>query len=180
MSDTVNQIEWLRKQLEVMETMLRPARKQDKPKPLIAEEGDEPDAEPAAAPPAVLSDAQERQKKQLLTAAEDLDKKLQAVESRLVSQALQDSDDKYFVEPYGVYLDLIWLNAEVGTGGGDVAGSADFAPTETQLNLLRTYESEVANVDSDYQKILQKDFPPFDQALQGANLAPLVGGAGNR
>jgi photosystem II stability/assembly factor-like uncharacterized protein len=178
-SDTVNQIEWQRKQIEVVETMLRPAKKQDKPKPPIAEEGDEPDAEPPEAPPVVLSDSQAQQKKQLLASAEDLDKKLQVVETRLVSQALRDSDDKYFVEPYGVYLDLIWLNAEVGTGGGDVAGSADFAPTETQLNLLRTYESEVTSVEADYQNILQNDFPPFSQALQRANLAPLIGGAGS-
>ena len=178
-SDTVNQIEWQRKQIEVVETMLRPAKKRDKPKVEIAEEGDEPDTEPPEAPPLALSDSQEQQKKQLLTAAENLDKKLQALETRLVSQALRDSDDKYFVEPYGTYLDLIWLNAEVGTGGGDVAGSADFAPTETQLNLLRTYESEVANVESDYQKVLQSDFPPFAQALQRANLVPLVGGAGD-
>ena len=129
--------------------------------------------------PRVLSDAQEQQKKQLLTTAEEIDKKLQGVESRLVSQALRDSDDKYFIEPYGIYLDLIWLNAEVGTGGGDVAGSADFAPTETQLEFAEEYESAAANVDSDYQKILQNDFPPFDRALESANLAPLVGGARN-
>jgi hypothetical protein len=156
--------------------MLRPAKKHDKPKPLLAEEGDELDSEPTEAPPMVLSESQERQKKELLTAAEGLDKKLQAVESRLVSQALRNSDDKYFVEPYGIYLDLIWLNAEVGTGGGDVAGSADFAPTETQLNLLRSYETELAQVDSDYHGILRDDFPPFDQALERANLAPLAGG----
>ena len=93
---------------------------------------------------------------------------------------MRDSDDKYFIEPYGAYLDLIWLNAEVGTGGGDVAGSADFAPTKTQLDLLRTYESEAADIDLGYQKILQNDFPPFSQLLQRANLAPLVGGAGNK
>jgi photosystem II stability/assembly factor-like uncharacterized protein len=178
-SDTVNQIEWQRKQIEVLETMLRPAKKKDKPKAPIAEEGDEDESEPAEAPPLVLSDEQEQRKKQLLTAAENIDKKLEAVESRLVSEALRNSDDKYFVEPYGVYLDLIWLNAEVGTGGGDVAGSADFAPTETQLNLLHTYEAEYANADSDFQSILQNDFPPFDQALERANLAPLVGRAAN-
>ena len=177
-SDSVNQMEWFRKQIEVIETMLRPAKKPDKPKPVLVEDGDEEDSEPAEAPPLVLNDVQEQQKKQLLTAAEDLDKKLKAVESRLVSQALRNSDDKYFVEPYGTYLDLIWLNAEVGTGGGDVAGSADFAPSETQLGLLKTLEDDMASVDSDYQNILQNDLPPFDQALERANLAPLVGGAG--
>jgi hypothetical protein len=125
----------------------------------------------------MLSEAQEREKKELLKAAEDLDKKLQGVESRLVSPALRNSDDKYFVQPYGIYLDFIWLNAEVGTGGGDVAGSADFAPSATQLDLLKTYEAEAVSVDSDYQKILQNDVPPFDQALVRANLAPLIGGA---
>ena len=62
-SDSVNQMEWLRKQIEVIETMLRPAKKPPRsPKPMIAEEGDEDDAEPAPAPPRVLSEVQEKQK----------------------------------------------------------------------------------------------------------------------
>jgi hypothetical protein len=48
------------------------------------------------------------------------------------------------------------------------------------LDLLRTYESEAAKVDSDYQKILQNDFPPFAERLRQANLTPLVGGTGNQ
>jgi photosystem II stability/assembly factor-like uncharacterized protein len=173
-SDSVNQMEWLRKQLEVVESMLRPGKKSDKPKAPAAEADDEDDAEPAAAPPRALIEAQELQKKQLLIGAEELDKKLQAAESRLVSRALRNSDDKYFIEPYGAYLDLIWLNAEVGTGGGDVAGSADFAPTESQLGLLKTYEAEVASVDADYRKILQDDLPAFNRALESTNLVPLA------
>jgi hypothetical protein len=179
-SDSVNQMEWLRKQLEVIEAMLRPAKQPEKPQPLLAEEGDEPDSEPAPAPPRVLSDVEEQQRSQLLAASEKLDKKLQTVESRLVSQALRNSDDKYFVEAYGVYLDLIWLNAEVGSGGGDVAGGADFTPTEAQLDSLKTLETEVSSVDSDFREILQHDLPPFDQALESANLTRLVGAADRR
>jgi hypothetical protein len=173
-SDTVNQIEWLRKQLEVVEAMLRPPKKQEKPKPVLAEQGDEDEAEPAPAPPPALDESQIKQKAQILKAAEDLDKKLQAIEYRLVSQALQNSDDKYFVEPYKVYLNLLWLNAEVGTGGGDVAGSADFAPTEAQLQLLTTYEAEMAGVDADYRKVLADDLPAFNHSLEGSNFAPLA------
>ena len=103
-----------------------------------------------------------------------LDKKLQAAESRLVSRALRNGDDKYFVEADGVYLDLMWLNAEVGTGGGDVAGGADFAPTEAQLQSLQSLEGEMASADAEISEILQSDLPAFNQALMHANLTPLL------
>ncbi len=151
-ADLVNRIEWLRKQIEVIEAMLRPATEEDKPEAALAEEDDEYDTHPSKAPAAELTEAQEKQKDELLKATEDFDKQLEGVESRLVSQALRNSDDKYFVESYGTYLDLIWLNAEVGTGGGDVAGSADFAPRATQLDLLKTYEEQARSADSDFAR----------------------------
>jgi len=173
-SDSVNQMEWLRKQLEVIQTMQRQCKPLEKPAPEIVEEDDEPEVEPPPAPPRVLSDVEEQQRKELLTAAENLDHKLQTVESRLVSRALRNSDDKYFVEADGVYLDLMWLNAEVGTGGGDVAGGADFAPTEAQQESLKTLESELAQADAAFTEILQRDLPAFNQTLEHANLTPLV------
>ena len=174
-SDSVSQIEWLRKQLEVVETMLRPAKPHQKRAAPLAEEGDEDDPEPAAAPPRALNPAEQQERTQLLEAAESLDKKLQAVEAQLVSRESRNSDDKYYVEPYGAYLNLIWLNAEVGTGGGDVAGSADFAPTAEQLDTLQTLEGGVSRADADFHGILQHDLPAFNQSLQRANLVPLAG-----
>ncbi|HUD67082.1 MAG TPA: hypothetical protein VMQ17_21040 [Candidatus Sulfotelmatobacter sp.] len=172
-ADTVNQIEWLRKQLEVIETMLRPPKKKEKEKQVFDEDDDEGD-EPVDAPPQASDEAQEKHKAELLKAAEDMDKKLLAIENQLASPALLNSDDKYFVEPYKVYLNLIWLNAEVGTGGGDVAGGADFAPTDTQMELLQGFETEMAGVDADYQKAMKEDLPAFNRTLVGSNVAPLV------
>ena len=179
-ADSINQIEWLRKQLETIVAMLRPAKPAEKPEPVIVEEGDEEEPEPSPAPLRESGQAEEQQRAQLLAAAEDLDQKLQTVESRLVSRALRNSDDKYFVEADGVYLDLIWLNAEVGTGGGDVAGGADFAPTEAQLESLRTLEGEGASVDVDLKQILQTDLPAFNQTLLHANLTPLLAAVDER
>ena len=173
-SDTVNQVEWQRKQLEVVKAMLRPAKAHARPEAMLAEEGDEPDEEPAAAPGRELRAAEQQQRAELLKTAETLDQKLDAAESRLVSRALRNSDDKYFVEPDGTYLDLIWLNAEVGTGGGDVAGGADFAPTEAQLNSLTTLETEMASVDSELKEILERDLPALNQALERASLVPVA------
>ncbi len=173
-SDTVNQIEWLRKQIEVIEAMLRPPKKKEKDK-AEADDDDDYEGPPGApAPPPALDDAKAKRKANLLKAVEELDKKLLAVEHKLTSAAVLNSDDKYFVEPYQVYLNLIWLNAEVGTGGSDVAGGADFAPTDTQLQLLQIFEGEMAGADADFQKVMKEDLPAFNRSLGENGIAALV------
>ena len=177
-ADSVNQIEWLRKQLEVVQAMLSPAAPKAKAHPTAADDDEDGDEDTAVAPPRVWSEADTTHRAALLSAAQDLDKHLRLVESKLVSDALRNSDDKYFVERYGAYLDLIWLNAEVGTGGGDVAGGADFKPTQTQLGLLKEFEATVDAADVDLQRILDSDLPTFNRALETNKIAPLVAAGG--
>jgi photosystem II stability/assembly factor-like uncharacterized protein len=178
-SDTVNHIEWLRKQVEDIEAMLQPSQKKEKEKesgaPSEEEEEDEYEGpELAPAPPSVFSEVETQRRSNLLKAAENLDQKLQSIEHKMVSEALLNSDDKYFVEPYQLYLNLVWLNAEVGTGGGDVAGGADFAPTETQLELLNTFESQMAAVDTEFRTFMTEDIPAFNRTLVGISAFPLT------
>jgi hypothetical protein len=169
-SDTFNQIEWLRKQIEVIETMLRPPKKKEKEKPPSAEPDDFDEPEPALAE----DEAQSKRKAELLKTVEEMDKKLQTIEFKLVTPSQINSDDKYFVEADKVYLNLIWLNAEVGTGGGDVAGGADFAPTDTALELLQTIETELTGAVADYHKLIEQDLPAFNNALNENNLAAVT------
>jgi len=169
-SDTVNQIEWLRKQTEVLETMLRPPKKTPRERPPFAEADDFDEPEPAPA----QDEAQSKKKAELLKTVEEMDKKLQAVEYKLVSPSEVNSDDKYYVEPYKVYLNLIWLNAEVGSGGGDVAGGADFAPTTTELGLLDTIETDLKGAVTDYEKLVAQELPAFNQTLTANRLAAIV------
>jgi hypothetical protein len=166
-SDTINQIEWLRKQIEVIETMLRPPKKKEKERPPSAEPDDFDEPEPAPAE----DEAQSKRKVELLKTVEEMDKKLQTIEFKLVTRSQINSDDKYFVEADKVYLNLIWLNAEVGTGGGDVAGGADFAPTDTALGLLQTMETELAGAVADLEKLIEQDLPTFNHTLAENNLA---------
>jgi photosystem II stability/assembly factor-like uncharacterized protein len=174
-SATVNQIEWLRKQLEVIETMLRPPKKKEKEKPQGMSEVDDedfPEPEPAAEQSPDSPEA--KRKAELLKTVEALDQKLQAIEYKFVSPALVNSDDKYFVEPYRAYLNLIWLNAEVGTGGGDMAGGADFAPTDAEMDTLQTIEAEMASSNAEFQKLLKEDLPEFNRVLGNNNVALVV------
>jgi photosystem II stability/assembly factor-like uncharacterized protein len=66
----------------------------------------------------------EEQKAKLASGDADLarldamDQKLQAVEYEMFSKDLAPSDDKYYISAYKIYFNLLWLNAEIGSGAG--------------------------------------------------------------
>jgi hypothetical protein len=74
-SRMVNQIEWLRKQLQTVEAMLKAGKKPGHRTTLLAIKG--------------------------------MDRKIEDVEDQLLSPALANSDEKSYLAPYGVYLDLM-------------------------------------------------------------------------
>ncbi|HEV8148395.1 MAG TPA: sialidase [Bryobacteraceae bacterium] len=138
-SDIVNQLEWMRKQLEDLQKRARTQRADD-----------------------------------LLKLVNDMETKMLAVETRLLEKAQMNSDDKYFVEAYKVYMNLIWLNGEIGTGAGDVAGGADFGPTETSLAMLQFIEKELEIAKTEYKSLLDKDVPVFNRALTDKGATPIT------
>jgi len=138
-SDMINQLEWMRKQLDDVQKMLRA----------------------------------DRSKTELLKSAQEMDQKMQNVEYKLVSKALTTSDDKYFIASYKVYFNLIWLNGEVGTGAGDVAGGADYGPTDTALSLTDMIEKDLAAAKGEYRALIDKDVPAFNRTLAASGVTPL-------
>lgn len=102
-----------------------------------------------------------------------IDQKLQDVEYQLISHADAMSDDKYFIGANKLYLNFVWLNAEVGTGGGDVAGTADYGPTETAIGLVLDLERQLAKVKTDYKRVMDRDVPEFNKSIAGTALKPL-------
>jgi hypothetical protein len=139
-ADMVNQIEWMRKQLE------------DTRKPL----------------------AQQAAKEALLKAMNAIDQKLQEVEYKLITRADALSDDKYFQTAYKLYMNFIWFNGEIGTGAGDVAGSADYGPTETAIGLVLGLESQLHAVQAEYKTLMDKDVAAYNSSLSGTGVNPLT------
>ena len=85
-------------------------------------------------------------------------------------------DGEYFVEPYGTYLDLIWLNAEVGTGGGEpVAQRAPRAARWICSRVTRNRHAEPMRISRPSSDKL----PELNQALNRAELAPLSAAGSN-
>jgi hypothetical protein len=107
------------------------------------------------------------------SALADLEKKMFDVELKLLSRSDMDSDDKYYVEPYRVYMNLIWLNGVVGTGAGDVAGGADEPPTESALAWLGDIEKELDSAKSAYKSLVASDVAAFNSRMAG-KLPPIV------
>jgi len=139
-ADMVNQLEWMRKQLDDVQKMLR---------------GDRANAE-------------------LLRSVHNMDQKMQDVEYKLVSKALATSDDKYFISAYKIYFNLLWLNGEVGTGAGDVAGGADFGPTDTAKSLTDMIEKDLTAVKAEYRTLMDKDVPAFNRTLVAGGVTPIA------
>jgi hypothetical protein len=112
-------------------------------------------------------------KADLLKTLDAIDKKMKAVELKLVTESEMLSDDKYFPERDQLYLTLIWLNAEIGGGGGDVSGTGDYGATETDTALVLEQERQLQAVQTEYKNLMDKDIPAYNQGITGTGLAPL-------
>jgi hypothetical protein len=171
-ADAVNRIEWMRKQISVLEAMARSEGKkgrddergdkdqQDKRQ----QEKDKPDK----------SDDKSNPNAALLKSLQAMDQKMQSVECKFISRAEALSDDKYYSSADKIYLNLIWLNAEVGTGGGDVAGGTGFGPTEASITLLQMIEKDLAAAENEVQTLLEKDVPEFNRSLVDRRITPII------
>ena len=96
-----------------------------------------------------------------------LDQQIWEVENKLVSRSEIHSDDKYFPEAYKVYMNLIWLSGGVGQGASDEAGSIDYKPTDTQMQVLEVIEKELASAKEGFERLERTVLPAFNKAMAG-------------
>jgi len=107
-------------------------------------------------------------------ALHDLDRRLLDVELRLVSRTEMHSDDKWYVESYKVYQNLIWLNGVVNSGAGDVAGGADERPTDASLTVFDGLAKELNAARAEFRTAMERDIPAFNRTAAALGLKPLV------
>ena len=141
-SHMVNRMEWLRKQLQTVQAMLK-------------SEGGSGD-------------------KAMLKNIARMDQTIEALENKLLSPALANSDEKSYLARYGLYLHLIWLNAEMGTGGGDVYGDPGYPPTDASVQVLHELEGKLDKAKAQYQQLMATTLPQFNRSLVDSNHMPVV------
>ena len=111
-------------------------------------------------------------------ASPELDQALAAIYKRMydtelhyLSRTEMHSDDKWYVEKYKLYLNLVWLLAEIGGSGGDVMGGVAYRPTNAALAVFRDREKELEIAGTDFNKLMQ-EIEAFNRAHAG-KIAPI-------
>jgi photosystem II stability/assembly factor-like uncharacterized protein len=107
-------------------------------------------------------------------AADDLEKKLRAVEDRLLQPTVAENDQKSFRGPLELYLKLLWLQAEVGPGAADVSGNADLPPTQPELEVYDLLSKQLAETRKDFDELYAKTLPAFNEAMRKKSYAALM------
>jgi hypothetical protein len=90
-----------------------------------------------------------------------LDRDLQTIsqlmyetELHFLSRTEMHSDDKWYVEKYRLYMNLVWLLAELGGGGGDVAGGVAYRPTNAAVSVFQDRLAELDAARTDFDRLL--------------------------
>jgi hypothetical protein len=112
--------------------------------------------------------------KNLLDATDALNNKYLDREHQLLHPTIAEGDEKSFRGPLGLYLKFIWLGAEVGTGGGDVAGNSDFAPTEPEKQVFALLDGQLQAVEMAVKQIDQQELPAYNSVLEKAGVSRIT------
>jgi hypothetical protein len=101
-------------------------------------------------------------------------KRMYDTELHYLSRTEMHSDDKWYVEKYKLYLNLVWLLAEIGGGGGDVMGGAGFRPTAAAVGVFKDLRGQIDAAEKDFATLV-KDVEAFN-AKYGSRISPITTG----
>ncbi|HKS04920.1 MAG TPA: hypothetical protein VJR92_01295 [Gemmatimonadaceae bacterium] len=87
-------------------------------------------------------------------ALEALQKRMYETELHYLSRTEMHSDDKWFVEEYRLCMNLVCLLAQLGGGGGDVAGSVAYKPTNPSVSVFQDRLREIDVTRRDFDKLM--------------------------
>lgn len=112
--------------------------------------------------------------KVILEKISGMNRTIEDLENRLFSPALANSDEKSYLASDSLYMHLIWLNAEMGSGALDVYGDPGYPPTDASIQVFHKLEGELTAARSQYETLMQKTLPEFDRSLIAGTLMPIV------
>jgi photosystem II stability/assembly factor-like uncharacterized protein len=112
--------------------------------------------------------------KSVSDSTKELDDKALAIEDQLLQRTIAEGDLKSFRGPLQLYLKFVWLGAEVGSGGADVAGNPDFPPTQSETEVYNLLHGQLDKAQSDFNNFYSKDVAAFNDATAKKGLERLM------
>ncbi len=97
--------------------------------------------------------------------ADEMEKKLRGVEDTLLQHTITEEDVKSFRGALGIYLKLLWLQAECDSGGADVSGSADLAPTKAEQEVHALLSGQLAETRKRFDSLYAQDVAAFNESM---------------
>ena len=92
--------------------------------------------------------------------------KMYTTELHYLSRTEMHSDDKWYVEKYKIYLNLVWLLGEVGGGASDVMGGAGYGPTNASKDVYENRLAEMSAARTAFDQLM-RDVAAFNKAHAG-------------
>jgi hypothetical protein len=71
-------------------------------------------------------------------------------------------------------LQLVWLDAEAGSGRADVSDGADFAPTAAEIEVYSLLKQRLDEVRADFSTLYDTTIPAFNESMRAKGLIQLV------
>jgi hypothetical protein len=93
-------------------------------------------------------------------------KQMYEAELHYLSRTEMHSDDKWYVEKARIYMNLTWIAAEIGSGGGDVAGGLAYRPTNAAVGAFGDQLKEMAAGQAAFDKLMA-DVAAFNKKFAG-------------
>ncbi|MEP6995376.1 MAG: sialidase [Acidobacteriota bacterium] len=107
-------------------------------------------------------------------AAEAMEGKLRGVEDLLLQHTITEEDVKSFRGALGLYLKLLWLQAECDSGGADVSGSADLAPTRAELQVHELLSGQLSEANQKFEQLYRQDVATFNESMRTKGYVQLM------
>ncbi|MEI6245558.1 MAG: hypothetical protein WCQ64_10995, partial [Acidobacteriota bacterium] len=102
----------------------------------------------------------------------ELGQQMYTTELHYLSRTEMLSDDKWYVEKYHIYFNLVWLLSEVGGAGGDVMGGNGYGPTKAAVSVFEDRKKEIVTAKIEFDKLMAQ-VDAFNKANAG-KLAPIT------
>jgi hypothetical protein len=151
-ADMINHLEWTRRQVEDLVTVLSASGNPN------GNASDNGSASANAASPNKNSAA--------ISAAKDFEQKAVALEGKLIDVHNTGRSEDAFRQPVQLYERISWMIGPMVGSPGSGSGGGDLAPTAQQIAVNDEFKQELAQIQTEFKHFVDTDTPEFNSVLK--------------